>query len=67
MQTIPDIWSSRSRTIADVDRELRILSVLTADEGSRRQIDRLLDERIELARLLQLAEDLRVARARGAS
>jgi len=61
MQTIHDIWSHRSRSIEDVDRELRVLSLLPADECSRRQVDRLLDERIELDSREQLAEDVRAA------
>lgn len=56
MQTTDDIRSG-SRTIEDVDRELRTLSVLPADEDTRRRIDRLLDERIELASLARLAQD----------
>lgn len=57
MHTTYDIWSGRSRTIEDVDRQLRILSLLPADKGNRRQIDRLLDERIELESPAQLAQD----------
>lgn len=61
MHTIHDIWSGTSRTVEDVDWELRILSLLPADERSRRQVDRLLDERIELESLAPLAEDLDAA------
>lgn len=57
MRRTDDICLSASRTIEDVDRELRTLSELPADESTRREIDRLLDERIELASLVQLAED----------
>lgn len=57
MRTTDDISFHGSRTIEDVDRELRIFSLLPADESTRREIDCLLDERIELASHVQLAED----------
>jgi hypothetical protein len=61
MHTIHDIWCAMSRTIEDVDRELRILSLLPADERNHRQVDLLLDERIELESIARLHEDLEAA------
>lgn len=59
MTKTDDTCTHDARTIATIDWELTALSAFPVDDGIRRRIDRLLDERIALARQMRAEEETR--------